>query len=44
MEEYMFLINSISYILQIDCLIWVLGAFGFFGIMMLLRKLITGGK
>lgn len=40
----MFLINSIDYILQIDCLVWVFVAFGFFGLMMLIRKLTVGGK
>lgn len=40
----MFLINSIYYLVQLDCLVWLLGALGFFGLMMLLRKIIFGGK
>lgn len=40
----MFLINSVSYILQLDFLVWVLGAVGFLGIMLLIRKLVTGGN
>lgn len=40
----MFLINIVEYILQIDFMIWLFGAFGFLGINFLLQKLIFGGS
>lgn len=37
----MFLINPLEYIAQLDIFIYLFGAFGFYGVMLCLKKLVV---